>query len=407
MLPLKPQQRSFGRLLRVALGIFLLGLFGYALLPGVVFSQYPQGRVNAELVTLRAPIEGQITFGDARVGDRIQRGQVLAILRDPPGRDVRLANLEAQLGSLNERIAGLRQQIAELEPFVQRLGRDSQTFRMAVINNLSAQIGEAEARIRQAEANVRLLDAQFKRVAPLAAKNYASGAELDRRRAEADVAHAELAAQRQTLARLRQERDAAEQGVYLSDSYNNAPYSQQRRDEVELQRLTLQTRLAELIAEESQVRRQVEAERRRREQMGEASIHAPVDGILWRQMESSESTIGISAPLLQVADCARIFFEVPRDRRNDESLSLGDSATVEFEQNGQMTRYPARLVGLRSDQDADRREFALASSTGADQIRWIFAVDFAGTTEACPIGRTGRLRHSDTLFDRIGRQIAG
>lgn len=404
MLPLKPQQRTLGRMLRIALGVFLLGLFGYALLPGVVFSQYPLGRVNAELVTLRAPIDGQISFGDTRVGDRIQRGQVLATLRDPPGRDVRLANLEAQHDGLNERIAGLRQQIAELEPFVQRLGKDSQVFRMAVINNLSAQIGEAEARVRQAEANVRLLDAQLKRVAPLAAKNYASGAELDRRRAEADVAHAELAAQRQTMARLRQERAAAEQGVYLSDSYNNAPYSQQRRDEVELQRLTLQTRLAELVAEQGQLQRQVEAERRRREQMGEAAIHAPVDGLLWRQLESNESTIGISAPLLQVADCARIFFEVPRDRRNDETLSLGDRVTVEFEQNGQMTQHPARLVGLRSDQDADRREFALAGGTGNDQLRWIFAVDFTGTAETCPIGRTGRLRHGDSLIDRIARR---
>ncbi len=407
MSSIKSKPRSVGRLLRIALGVFLLGLFGYALLPGVVLSQYPVGRVNAELVTLRAPIEGQISFGDVRVGDRVQRGQTLATLRDPPERDVRLANLEAQNDSLGERIAGLRQQIAALEPFALRLAQQSRTFRDAVVNNLTAQIAEAEARLRQAEANARLLDAQLKRVAPLAAKNYASGAELDRRRAEADVAQAELAAQRQTLGRLRQERAAAEQGVYLSDSYNNAPYSEQRRDEVNLQRLTLETRLADLIAEQGQVQRQIEAERRRREQMGEAVIQSPVDGILWRQLESNDSTIGISAPLAQVADCSRIFFEVARDRRSDETLSLGDSVVVEFERNGQMARYDARMVGLRSDQDADRREFALAGGTGSDQIRWIFAVEFEGAAEACPIGRTGRLRHSNTLIDQIGRRLAG
>ncbi|WP_300301374.1 HlyD family efflux transporter periplasmic adaptor subunit [Ferrovibrio sp.] len=404
MFPLKPQQRTLGRALRIALGVFLLGLFGYALLPGVVFSQHPMGRINAELVTLRAPIDGQVSFSDVRVGDTVRRGQALATLRDPPDRDVRLASLEAQHGSLNERSAGLRQQIAALEPFVQRLGRDSQTFRKAVIDNLSAQIAEAEARVRQAEANVRLLDAQLKRIKPLAAANYASGAELDRRRAEADVAHAELAAQRKAAERLRQERNAAEQGVYLSDSYNNAPYSQQRRDEVELQRLALETRLADLEAERTQMQQQIEAERRRREQVGEAAVQATVDGILWRQLESDGAMIGISAPLLQVADCSRIFFEVPRDRRHEETLSIGDSVTVDFERNGQMTPHQARLVGLRSEQDSDRREFALAGGTAPDQIRWVFAVDFSGSAEACPIGRMGRLRHGDSLIDRIARR---
>ncbi|MEK9969550.1 MAG: HlyD family efflux transporter periplasmic adaptor subunit, partial [Ferrovibrio sp.] len=252
---------------------------------------------------------------------------------------------------------------------------------------------------------------------PLAEKGYASRADFDRRRAESEVAHADLAAQRKTLDRLRQDRESAEKGIYLSDSYNNAPYSQQRRDEVELQRLNLANRKTELEAERAQVERQVDAEQRRRQQMGEAIIAAPVDGVLWRQLESEGATIGTSAPLLQVADCSRIFFEVLRDRRSDESLSIGDSAMVEFERNGQMVNHKAKLVGMRGDQDGDRREFAISSTGSADQLRLIFAVDFASGTRAdspqttvvqpepCPIGRAGRLHLSDGMANRLTQQI--
>lgn len=418
MSKIKAKPPATGRLLRIGLGIFLLALFGYALIPGVFFSQAPVGRVNADLVTLRAPIDGQVSFGDAKIGTPVARGQTLAVLRDPPERDVRLANLQAQSVALTERIGGLDQQIAALEPFLQRLGGDSRNFRSAVVSSLNAQVAEAEARVRQAEANARLLAAQFKRIQPLAEKGYASRADFDRRRAEADVAQADLEAQRKTLDRLRQERDAADRGIYLTDSYNNAPYSQQRRDEIELQKLNLVNRKTELEAERAQVERQIEAEQRRRQQMGEAAMTAPVDGVLWRQLESEGATITASAPLLQIADCSRIFFEVLRDRRTDETLSIGDSVLVEFERNGQMASHNARLVGLRGDQDGDRREFAISSTGTADQLRWIFAVDFASGAqsdnpqamaaqpESCPIGRVGRLHLSDGLVDRVMRKTS-
>jgi multidrug resistance efflux pump len=416
---LKTKPPSAGRMLRIVLGVFLLGLFTYAILPGTFLAQGPSGRVNADLVTIRAPIDGQITFADPRIGERVKRGQTLAELRDIPERDVRLSNLKAQSEALIDRIASLEKQAADLEPFLRRLSGDSQSFRNAVVSNLNAQISEAEARVRQAEANAKLLEAQFRRIEPLVEKGYASRADFDRRKSEADVAQAEVAAQRKSLDRLRQERAAADQGIYLSDSYNNAPYSQQRRDEIELQRLNLANRRAELEAERAQVERQLEAEQRRRRQMGEAVITTPVDGVLWRQMESDGATIGISVPILQIADCSRIFFEVLRDRRSDEPLSIGDTAIVDFERYGRMVSHNARLVGFRGDQDGERREFAIATTPAADQLLWIFSIDFtatinaddpqlqSGQTETCPIGRIGRLHAGNSVIERIIRRLGG
>jgi len=417
MLPLKTKAFSIpGRALRIGLGVVLLAVFGYAMLPGVFYAQAPVGRVNADLITLRAPIEGQVSYTDLRIGERVTRGQSLAVLRDAPDRDVRLSNLQAQSAALADRVASIDQQIAALEPFLQRLSGDSQNFRDAVVATLTAKVTEAEARVRSAEANARLQDAQYKRIAPLAEKGYASSADLDRRRSEFDVAQAEVVAQRKQLDRLRQERSAADQGVYLTDSYNNAPYSQQRRDEIELQKLTLTSRRAELESDRQQVERQLQAEQRRRQHVGEATLTAPVDGVVWRLLESDNSTISISAPVMLIADCSRIFFEVARDRRTDSALSIGDTALVEFERNGRMVAHKATLVGLRGDQDGDRREFAITSASGNDQLRWIFAVDFTSgvrtdtnvavvTQEACPVGRIGRLFVNETLVDRIARRF--
>lgn len=399
---------AYGRLLRIGLGLFLLALFGYVLLSGALFGRNPTGRINAELVTLRAPIDGVVLFGDARVGDNVTRGQMLGSMRDPPERNVRLADLKAQHNGLAERIAGLQRQIASLEPILERLTAESRDFRGAVIRNLNAQIAEAEARVKRAEANVRLLDSQYKRIQTLAAKSYASTAELDRRRSEAEAARAELAAQKQALERLQQERQSAEKGIFLSDSYNNAPYSQQRRDEVELQLLTLATRKADLEAEYDQVGRQIEAEQLRREQTGQAVLAAPADGVLWRLLESNGATVGTSTPLLQIADCSRIFFEVVRERRTGETPAIGTEMEVAFRDASETVIRKARLVALRGDQDGDRREFAVASPVQPDQLRWVFAVDFSDeevSTGKCPIGRTGELRDGGTAFGGLLSRI--
>lgn len=402
--------RNLGRYLRAGLGLGLLALFGYTLLPGVIYAQYPQGRVNAALITVRAPIDGQVSYSGLQVGQRVSRNQTLASLRDLPERDVRLANLLAQENNIAERAAGLERQIAALNPLLNRLDRDSRNFRKAVISSITAQMGEAEAQVRRAEASLRQLDAQLARIQTLANASFASKAELDRRRAEADVARAELAARRKTHDRLKQEREAAERGIYLSDSYNNAPYSQQRRDEIELQRLSLVNRLGELNAERSQILQQIEAERNRRQSVGDAVATAPAAGILWRVLEGDRATVGAGTPLAQVADCTQLFFEVAQDRRADETLSIGDMAEVELEHGGSRANHRVQLVGLRSEHDTARGELALNSPAAPDQLRWIFAFQphntpDGETLDSCPIGRTGRLHYSNTLLDRAARSL--
>ncbi len=409
--PAKSATKSLplGRLFRIGLGLLLLGVFGYALVPGVFYAQHPVGHVNADLVTLRAAIDGQLAYGDIRAGQRVLRGQPIAMLRDPPDRDVRLANLLAQAQGLDERIQGLDTQLAGLTPFLERLKADSDRFRLAVMANLDAQIATAAARVKQGEANAALLRAQLQRIVPLAANSFASAAELDRRRAEAEAAQADVVALKKNLERVQQERDAASHGVYLSDSYNNAPYSQQRRDEIELQRLSLATRKADLEAERGQLERQLAAERRRREMTGVAAVLAPVDGILWRFMESNGSTVGTGAALAQIVDCRRLFFEVLRDRRDPELLAIGDEARAEIDIAGQRGSFPAKLIGLRGEADGDRREFALALPGSPEQMRLVFALDLGNSiatgADSCPIGRNGRLVTSDTVFSRIGRRL--
>lgn len=402
--------KKLGRYLRAGLGVGLLAMFGYTLLPGVIYAQYPLGRVNAKLVTLRAPIEGQVQFADIRIGQRVRRDQHIARLRDLPERDVRLANLVAQEANIAERIAGVDDQIAALAPLLKRLEQDNLNFRAAVISSLRAQADEAEAQVKRAEASVKQLDAQLARTQALARASYASKAELDRRRAEADVARSELAARRKTLDRLQQERKAAERGIYLSDSYNNAPYSQQRRDEIQLQRLSLAHRRAELTAERNQILQHIETEKIRRKSIGDAALAAPVGGVLWRLLEAENTTVGSGTPLAQIADCSQLYFEVAQDRRAGEALSIGDMADIEMEHDGGRSIHRVQLVGLRSEHDPGRAELALNTPAAPDQLRWIFAFQPETATagdpaDSCPIGRAGRLQYSNTLLDRIGRHL--
>lgn len=399
-----------GRLLRIGLGAFLLALFAYALLPGTLTGAVTAGRINAELITLRSPIDGRIAFGAERVGDRVQQGADLGVVADPPERDVRLPDLEAQLKSIEERRTGIIGQLASLEPILERLGTESRDFRSAVTASLDAQVAQAQAQLKRADASLQLTELQLKRIQPLAAKGFATQADLDQRKAAVDTAHADQAAARKALERLLKERAAAENGIYLTDSYNNAPYSQQRRDEVELQRLTLTNRRIELDAEREQLRSQIDAERRRRQQVGEAVFKAPANGVLWRLLVSNGATIGTGAAVIQMVDCSRLFFEVTRDRRGEETPAIGTTADITFSDAGKTYARTGRLVAIRGEQDSDRGEFAIASAPQPDQLRLIYALAPAGGQDApaaCPVGQSGRLNSGDSLLGRLVSKVSG
>ncbi len=383
---------NLGRPLRLALGLFLLALFAYTLLPGTITGGGQSGRINAELITLRSPIDGRVTFGTARIGERVSAGQSLATVNSPPDRDVRLADLEAQYKALTERLASITTQQEALSPIVSRLDGENKGFQTAVIASLDAQIAQAVAKVRRSEAAIVLAEAQYKRIQPLVAAAYAAPAELDQRLATLNISRADLVADQKALERLRKEREAAEKGIYLNDSYNNAPYSQQRRDDVELQRLTLATRRADLEAEVAQLRRQVESERRRRLQVDGAVMQAPVAGILWRQLESEGATIGTSAPLLQVVDCGRLFFEVIQERRGEETPAIGTRVNISFSDGKQQTTRAAQLAAIRGEQDSDRGDIAIAGNLQANQLRLIYALASAtDSQQSCPVGQTGYL----------------
>lgn len=393
---------SISRPLRLTLGIFLLALFAYTLLPGTITGSGQSGRINAELITLRSPIDGRVTFSTVRIGERVTAGQSLATVTSPPDRDVRLADLEAQYKALTDRLYGLTAQQEALSPIVTRLDGENKGFQAAVIASLDAQVAQAIAKVKRSEAAIVLAEAQYKRIQPLVAAAYATPAELDQRLATLNISRADLAADQKALERLRKEREAAEKGIYLNDSYNNAPYSQQRRDDVELQRLTLATRRADLEAEVAQLRRQVEAERRRRLQVDGAVMQAPVAGILWRQMESEGATIGTSTPLLQVVDCGRLFFEVIQERRGEETPGIGTSVEISFHDGRQQTSRQARLAAIRGEQDSDRGDIAIAGNLQASQLRLIYALAAASEpTQSCPVGQTGYLSSSGPGLARL------
>ncbi|MBX3453423.1 HlyD family efflux transporter periplasmic adaptor subunit [Ferrovibrio sp.] len=405
---------SIGRPLRIALGVFLLAVFAYTLLPGTITGGAQSGRINADLITLRAPIDGRVSFGQARVGERVTAGQSLATLTSPPDRDVRLADLEAQLKALNERLAGIDAQQQALAPILSRLETENRGFQTAVIASLDAQVAQAVARVRRSEAAIALAEAQLKRIQPLAASSFASTAELDQRQANAAMSRADLVAEQKALERLRKEREAAQQGIYLNDSYNNAPYSQQRRDDVELQRLTLATRRADAEAEIAQVQRQVDSERRRRMQVDGAVMQAPMAGILWRQLESEDATIGTSTPLLQIVDCRRLFFEVIVERRGEETPAIGTPVNISFTDNRQQYTRQAYLAAIRGEQDSDRGDIAISGMLQANQLRLIYALAAppeGSNSQACPVGQTGYLSSAGPgigagISTGIGRGLA-
>jgi hypothetical protein len=111
-----------------------------------------------------------------------------------------------------------------------------------------------------------------------------SGAEQSRSRAALEVTTNEVQVARQRVAYLTIELEAARTGIFLGDSYNDTPYSQQRLRDTDQRLAEYETEIRERNERIVALKEQISEERVRAARFREARIVSPTTGILWEVM---------------------------------------------------------------------------------------------------------------------------
>ncbi|WP_407519945.1 HlyD family secretion protein [Methylobacterium oryzisoli] len=381
------------RVLKLVLGFLLLCAGLYVLVGEHFAGTSSDATVNARMAVVRAPVEGEVSLALRSIGARIGAGEVVANILDDRFDTARLIDLERGLDLQSLDLKRVRAQRAALQTARKAYETQVADYQQGRVRQIEARIAESLAAQEAANARLKEADASWKRANELSERGVQTAANLDRARSASEVAKQDLESARQRANYLRAELAAARNGVFIGDSYNDAPFSSQRIRELDL-------RLGELGAEEdqtaariAQTQTQIAAERVRVNKLTSAVLKARAPGVVWDFLVDDGEYVRRGQDLLRLVDCSSLMVTASVTEALYDSLRLG--APAQFRFYGDDRVFNATITRLGGSGAAGLYA-NLAVGPSAEHLKrfdvTLSVPDLVDQAEAgCTVGRTGRV----------------
>jgi multidrug resistance efflux pump len=320
---------------RIMLGVGLLGLGAWTTVPELVHPTSSDAVVNAEVVTVRAPVDGLLLDGgDLAVGDRVAAGDELARIRALHPDTARRDGLALELSAQRQLLVALQAEDHDLSRLDGDLARRAGAYRAALNRRNAQALDEAAAELRAAEAQAAVAAAELARKQTLFDKDLLAPPALAGARGAKDAADARLAAARAARARVRAEGEAVARGAMAGNGADDTSYAGQRRDEVRLRRAARGVEIAQARIRVTELDRQFAAEAARAGASAEVTLAAPAAGVVWTRFASQGASVRAGDPVLGVVDCSKLFLTAVLPKRHFAGLRAGDRARATLAGNG-------------------------------------------------------------------------
>lgn len=341
--------------------------------------------VNAPVVTVRAPVAGNLQISARQLGSSVSQGVVLASIQDPLVDAVRLDDLlmEVQL----EAAARLQIEtlLSETRDLQQNLIERSRSYQINRLEELREQLSYAEERLAILEeadlpenTDQRLLDTVER--------------DANRIPGEPRLEALILNHAQERVATLRIAVRSAEQNIFLGDGYNDSPNSGQRVVELESEIASLASQLTEATARYETLVERVNRERIRVNRFTGNELVSPVNGIYWDILEGNGINVQRGDPLIRIVNCDATIVTLSVTERIYNSLSVGQPAT--FRLGGTTRVYDATISRLAGSGAATIYQTLAVAPSERHLERFDVSLlvpelrdDASG---GCMIGKTGR-----------------
>lgn len=385
-------------------GRLIIGLLAVAIALWIIVGEQMSGAsadavVNAPVVSVRAPVAGNLQMPTRQLGSRVTQGEVLASLEDPLVDRIRLNDLLMEVRLEEASAAQIAAQLEETRSIRERLVERTGIYRARRLEELRARLAHAETRLALLEADGAPLEGDDQQLLDAVAQD------TDRLPGEPNVDVLVLDHARERVEVLRIALRAAEENVFLGDGYNDAPNAEQRVVELDSEIGILSSRLAEAEARSAAVQERADRERIRVNSSGGGELQAPVDGLFWEVLQADGVNVQRGDPLLRLIDCRSTMVTLSVTERVFNSLALGQSA--KFRLGGTSDIHDATISRLAgSGAETIYQNLAVAPSQKHLErfdVALIVPALQQGAAEGCLIGKTGRAffetRPLDSLRD--------
>ncbi len=378
------------RMVKAALGLLITVAVGYMPAQRFLELSSTEAVVNARVVTLRAPIDGRIEVASAlpEAGSAVAANTVLLRMVNPRADRGRLDDVRRLKDSVESERDGIAARLALLRGQYADLREQTRYFQAGRVRQLEAQVASMESDIAGARATRTEADATLGRTTALMQSGSTTRAALDRAQRDQRVAEqAETTLQRRLLA-VQVELEAARQGKFVGDSYNDRPSSMLHADEVALRIGELE---ADLRIRDERLVRLAASEREetaRYAQLSEAELAAPVSGNLWEIMTTPGEDVRAGREVLRILDCSHMLVTAVVSEKTFASLRPGSPAR--FRPLGESTDYAGKVIQLTGLAAPTDNLAIMTSALTRDLYRVIVSVPEL-KTPGCAVGRSGRV----------------
>lgn len=352
--------------------------------------------INAQVLILRAPIDGELHLTSHALGARIDAKEYLASVVDPRPDDTRLLDLQRTAAQVRINLDRLRNRAIALDVSRAAYQKQADAYADGRVRQLQARVAEATRAMQAADSRRRDSDAAFHRASELGRNGFQSQAELGHAKSAYEVVEQDVQAAQDRIRYLSVELDAAQRGIFLGDSNNDAPYSQQRIQELALQLDETAADTREETERLAALTRQIDEEKVRLGRFTEAQIMAPVPGVLWEIMSGGGEYVRRAQDVFRIVDCTSTVVTASVRESVYNRLKVGDAA--QFRLLGDAKTYEGTVIRLAgSGAESIYRSLAIGPSQEhlkRFDVSLAFPELNADPENACAVGRTGRVTFS-------------
>ena len=387
------------RFARIALACGLIAIGTWEFLPYLTHRVASSAFVNAEIVRVTAPIRGRLSGELPGKGTFIEENKDVTLIEAAVPDRRQLAVFEQQFAVAAAQIELAQRHLVEIGETDHRLLDRADQHRAAVLSEMTAEVDEAQAEVQACGIERDELARDLDRRRQLNQSGVESARTFEAAESAHGAASAKCEAAAARLDRLRLERQAAQNGVYLRDGGNDTPYSQQQRDRLMLRRQEVEAQLLSETARVKQLEGEIAQERERIIDTSRYDFTLPQQHLVWAISASPGSTVVEGQSLIDLADCTRRFVSVELPERQAESIRRGDVAQIRLVGSDEwITGIVERMRG--SSALTDERLYA-AQPKAPTERQVSVDVLFTGaepgddSSRQCDIGRQAEVR-----FDR-------
>jgi len=381
---------SSSQLVKAAIGIGLVVVFGWMPLQTLLVASSVEAVVNSRVVTVRSPIDGEVAAAprDFTAWSTAKGAPLLRVVDDKADR-ARLDDLRRQLADIESERPSLVLRLDQARASLEDQIKQTQQFTDGRIRQLTARIAALNHDLAAASARAEEADAALVRANTLVKSGAMTVSETGRLRRDDTVAAEDEAAARQRLEEASVELDAANQGFFLGDSYNDRPGSAQRAEDMRLRVGDLSAELQARDARAERLRADIADETKRFDKRSDVEVALPVSGRVWEVLTAPGEHVSRGQDLIRLLDCTSAVVTANVSESVYNRLQIGSPVTFRPSAGGE--DYPGTVVNLTGAAGAPANFAILPTMLLKEGYHVTVAVPKIAESGECGVGRTGRV----------------